>query len=77
MNFRDELKEGLNESIVFNGKNADEIKSLLKKQGAKVTQEPNGKLSVEIKGKDVTIFKDDEVTVKGKTVTVKKASYAG
>lgn len=69
-----ELEEG-KDGIVFNGKNTKEIASFLSKKGFKLNQEPNGKISVDINGKDTVIFKDDVLSFKGKKLVVKKPSY--
>lgn len=72
----DRIDEALNEgSVTFDGKNKEKIQKLLNKSGFESTIEPSGKFSVKINGKDVTIFKDDVVTIKNKNVTVTKPSY--
>jgi ribonuclease HIII len=71
------IDEALNEgSVTYEGsKNQEKIRKLLNKAGFDSNVEPNGKFSVKINGKDVTIFKDDVVTIKNKNVTVTKPSY--
>jgi len=62
-------------SVVFNGKNAEELKSFLAENGLELKQEPNGKKSVEINGKEVGLFKDDEFRTNGVGITINKPSY--
>ena len=67
MTFREYLTE---ESIIFDAKNTKAVQKFLKKY--KTSIEDNGKLSVEIDGKDVTIFKGDTVSINNGKVVVKK-----
>ena len=70
------INEALNEgSVTFDGKNKEKIQKLLNKGGFESNIESSGKFSVKINGKDVTIFKDDVVTIKNKKVSVTKPSY--
>ncbi len=62
-------------NVTFNGKNAKDIKSFLKKHGVDLNQESNGKISVVIDGKEKIIFKDDVVSIKGKKVVIIKPNY--
>jgi len=61
--------------IVFDGKNAKEVKKFLNKHGYDLNIESNGKLTV---GDDETIiFKEDTLLVNGGKLSIKKPSYGG
>ena len=58
--------------ITFDAKNTKEIMKLLGDKGFKTNQEENGKLTVIIDNKDVTIFKGDTIEFKDGTINIVK-----
>jgi hypothetical protein len=70
-----EIKEMKSDSIVFDGRNSNDIEKFLSQFGFKLTKNANGKISTKINGKDVTIFKDDEVVIDNKKIQINPPSY--
>lgn len=70
----DEAEASLNH-IVFDGKNAEEIKELLKKHGIESGQEENGRLFMKLNGEEVTILKDDKLSFKNGVPHIEKPAY--
>lgn len=62
------------QKVQFDGKNADDITSILTENGFNTNQENNGKLTVEIDGIDMVIFKGDTVEINGNEVKILKPS---
>ena len=70
----DTMRECLTEakSVVFDGKNHKDLAKFLSKNGFELNKESNGKSTVEIDGKEQGIFKEDELSMKGKKLVIKK-----
>jgi len=63
-------------SIEFNGKNYKEIETLLKSiKDVELNQEDNGKVTIVLKNKKSTVFKDDILSVIDGKITISKPSY--
>lgn len=72
MTFKDLVKEKKSTSIEFNAKNSKEVGQFLSDNGYELIQGDHGKISVEIDGKEVTIFKSDVLSVDGKKLEIIK-----
>ncbi len=75
LNIKYEMNES--QSIIFNGKNAKELKDMLSKNNIDFKEQSSGALTVSINGKDVNIFKEDKITVNGKNAKVEKPKVYG
>jgi hypothetical protein len=73
--FLNEWARNPDASVEFDGKNAEEVESFLRKHGFNLKKEAKGRISVTVDGKETTIFKDDVVTIENKKLHIIKPSY--